>query len=143
MCEPQNRMTSDKFIAWPMEQPDSEHYELAGGEIVATAPERSVHALTKFQVARPSADAIDAGSLPCQVYRSRSAGRRDTGLKLAGYFRLPSVRHYLILRTEDRTIVHHQRDDCGTIHTRIVQEGPIILNPPGITLTDCFPPGVA
>jgi hypothetical protein len=56
---------------------------------------------------------------------------------------LPSVRHYLIVRIENRTIVHHERGADDIILTRIVHEGPILLDPPGITLADCFPPGVA
>ena len=51
------------------------------------------------------------------------------------------VQHYLILKTENRTIVHHQRGADRIILTRIVREGPILLDPPGIKLTDCFPPG--
>ena len=35
------------------------------------------------------------------------------------------------------------RSEDGTILARIVREGPILLQPPGITRTDCFPPGVA
>ena len=35
------------------------------------------------------------------------------------------------------------RGEDGIILTRIVREGPILLESPGITLTDCFPPGVA
>jgi hypothetical protein len=38
---------------------------------------------------------------------------------------------------------HHERGENGIILTRIVREGPILLDPPGITLTDCFPPGAA
>lgn len=70
---------------------------------------------------------------------SPSSRARDAGAKLADYFRLPSVRHYLIARTEDRTIIHHARGDDGTIATRIVRDSPIVLDPPGITLADCFP----
>jgi Uma2 family endonuclease len=73
---------------------------------------------------------------------SPSSLARDAGAKLEDYFRLPSVRHYLILKTENRTIVHHQRGEDGIILTRIVHEGPILLDPPGINLNDCFPPGV-
>jgi Uma2 family endonuclease len=47
------------------------------------------------------------------------------------------------LRIEKRTIVHHERGENGIILTRIVRDGPIMMDPPGITLTDCFPPGVA
>jgi hypothetical protein len=48
LSEPaRNRMTSDEFIAWAMEQPETSHYELVAGEVVAMSPERSAHALTK------------------------------------------------------------------------------------------------
>jgi len=178
-------MTSDAFIAWAMEQPETKHYELFDGEILAMAPERSAHALTKANVWRRLTEAIEGGNLPCQAYPdgmaveiddhsvyepdalvrcgpplapsavklsdpiivvevlSPSTSARDVGAKLVGYFQLPSLRHYLIVRHENRTIVHHERGDDGVIVTRIVREGPIVLDPPGITLTDCFPPGVA
>lgn len=71
---------------------------------------------------------------------SPSSRARDAGAKLADYFRLPSVRHYLVVRTEDRTVIHHARSDDGAIATRIVRDAPIMLDPPGIMLTDCFPP---
>ena len=73
---------------------------------------------------------------------SPSSLARDSGAKLEDYFRLPSVRHYLIVKTENRTIIHHARGADGIILTRIVHEGPLLLDPPGIILTDCFPPGV-
>ena len=59
---------------------------------------------------------------------SPSSRARDAGAKLADYFRLPSVRHYLVVRTEDRVIIHHERGDDGVIVTRIVHAG---LDPPG------------
>ena len=71
---------------------------------------------------------------------SPSSRAGDAGAKLADYFRLPSVRHYLIVRTEDRTVIHHARDNDGAIATRIVRDAPIMLEPPGIMLADCFPP---
>jgi Uma2 family endonuclease len=69
---------------------------------------------------------------------SPSTRARDAGAKLADYFRLPSVRHCLIVRTEDRAIIHHARGEDGTIATSIVREGSIRLDPPGITLTGLF-----
>jgi Uma2 family endonuclease len=59
---------------------------------------------------------------------------RDAGAKLADYFRLPSVRHYLLVRTERRTVIHHRRGDGGDIQTRIVTAGTVDLDPPGLTL---------
>lgn len=65
----------------------------------------------------------------------------DTGLKLAGYFRLPSVRHYLVVSTETRTVLHHRRDEAGTIEVRILGEGRLMLDPPGLAIDigDLFP----
>jgi Uma2 family endonuclease len=62
---------------------------------------------------------------------SPSTGRADRGRKLADYFRLPSVAHYLIIDPDEMLVIHHQRrgDD---ILTRILREGTIALDPPGI-----------
>jgi Uma2 family endonuclease len=181
----QQRMTSDAFIAWATKQPETKHYELFDGEILAMAPERGAHALTKAHVWRRLAEAIEARDRACQAYSdgmavavdehgvyepdalvrcgpplapdavklsdpvivvevlSPSTSARDVDAKLVGYFQLPPLRHYLIVRHENRTIVHHERGDDGIIVSRIVREGPILLDPPGITLTDCFPSGAA
>jgi Uma2 family endonuclease len=68
-----------------------------------------------------------------------SSQKRDSGAKLADYFRLPSVRHYLIVKTENQTIIHHRRDDAGGISTHIIRDGAIRLDPPGLNLTGLFP----
>jgi Uma2 family endonuclease len=175
-------MTADAFIDWAMRQPEGEHYELAGGEVVAMAPERLAHARAKLHITNRLNAAIAAAGAPCEaiidgpavvidantVYEpdamvrcgaplagdtvrvsdpvivvevlSRSTKGRDTGAKLADYFRLQSVRHYLIVRAEDHVLIHHARGDDGTILTRIVRDGPIALDPPCILLTDPFPP---
>src|SRR5689334_17538431 len=62
------RMTSHEFLAWAMQRPEHERCELVYGEIVAMAPERSIHALTKFRIARRLAEAIEAKSLKCTAY---------------------------------------------------------------------------
>ena len=67
MAEPaQMHMTSDEFIAWAMEQPETEHYELIDGEVVATAPEQIGHSRTKAHVGRCLTEAIQADNLPCE-----------------------------------------------------------------------------
>ena len=175
------RMTSDEFIAWAMEQPEGQHYELAAGEVIARGRERIDHARTKMRVWRCLADAVEAAGLNWEVYPNgmvveidagtvyepdalvRAGSRlpddavklsdpvivvevvspwtraRDTGAKLVDYFRLPSVVHYLIVRTEDGALVHHARNGDGSILTRIVREGPVWLDPPGLALADLFP----
>lgn len=65
---------------------------------------------------------------------SPSTGHKDTGGKLDDYFRLPSVRHYLIVKTSNRTLIHHRRDETGELQTRILREGTLALQPPGLTL---------
>jgi Uma2 family endonuclease len=65
---------------------------------------------------------------------SPSTRARDAGAKLADYFRLISVRHYLLVQTERRTVVHHRRGDDDAIATRIVTGGAIALDPPGLSL---------
>jgi Uma2 family endonuclease len=65
---------------------------------------------------------------------SPSSAARDMAAKLADYFSLPSVRHYLILGNERRTIIHHRRGRDGAIETRLVSSGKIDLAPPGIVL---------
>ncbi len=68
---------------------------------------------------------------------------RDHGLKLAGYFSVPSVAHYLILDPERRSAMHHERGEGGAIETRILTEGPVRLDPPGLALfvEEFFAPG--
>ena len=56
----------------------------------------------------------------------------DTGLKLVGYFQVPSIRHYLIVRADRRAVVHHGRRGDGGIETRLLTAGSIMLDPPGI-----------
>ena len=76
---------------------------------------------------------------------SRSTRRIDSGAKLAGYFNVASVRHYIVVDADRRVIVHHQKTDEGPIRTAIVREGVLALSPPGIELAlgDIFPDSAA
>ena len=58
----------------------------------------------------------------------------DTGAKLAAYFSLASVRHYLIVDTDKRVAIHHHRDGKGEIGVRILADGQLSLDPPGLTI---------
>ena len=55
----------------------------------------------------------------------------DTSAKLIGYFKLPSVAHYLIFDPDGRTLTHHTRE--GTAN--VLEGGPLRLEPPGLDLT--------
>ena len=65
---------------------------------------------------------------------SPSTRHIDASKKLAGYFRLPSVAHYLIVDPTEPLILHHTRGTDDTILTHIVREGAIKLDPPGLEL---------
>jgi Uma2 family endonuclease len=174
------RMTADEFIAWALQQPEGQRYELVGGVVVGMAPERAGHARAKHRVCQKLIEAIHAAGVSCEALPdgmsvrvdadtvfepdalvrcgppldddtvevadpiiivevvSPSSVKRDSGSKLEGYFQLPSLRHYLIVTMRNRAIIHHHRDDAGTITTRIIRDGAIRLDPPGIELNGLF-----
>ena len=65
---------------------------------------------------------------------SPSTHKVDTTQKLGDCFRIPSVRHYLIVNTSRRTVVHHERLADGIIRTGLAAAGSLALDPPGIEL---------
>jgi Uma2 family endonuclease len=65
---------------------------------------------------------------------SPSTRRIDAARKLAGYFSLPSVHHYLIVDPESLPVIHHGRQDDGTILTRLLSEGMLRFDPPGLEI---------
>jgi Uma2 family endonuclease len=68
---------------------------------------------------------------------------RDLRDKLQGYFRVPSVQHYLIADPDTRVVIHHARGHGDVVATRIVSEGSILLDPPGLALALAAVFGVA
>ena len=80
-------------------------------------------------------DAIEASD-PVIVVEVVSPSSRgiDKGAKLASYFSPPSVRHYLIVDTEKRVVIHHHLVEDGRIESRFLRNGPLALDPPGLTI---------
>jgi Uma2 family endonuclease len=66
----------------------------------------------------------------------------DHGIKVQGYFSLPSLAHYLILDADRRVVIHHSRGEGDRIVTRFVSEGALPLDPPGLVVevADLFGP---
>jgi Uma2 family endonuclease len=64
---------------------------------------------------------------------SPSTAHTDTSAKLIGYFRLPSVQHYLVVDPDDRSVTHHARSSEGAIEARTLATGLLTLDPPGLT----------
>ncbi len=84
----------------------------------------------------PMADDAIAAPNPVIVVEVLSPGTAstDTGGKLAGYFRVPSVMHYLIVHPTRRVVTHHRRIGSSSIETLVVVNGPITMDPPGIVV---------
>lgn len=79
---------------------------------------------------------LDAIEIPNPVIvvevLSPSTAADDHGVKLDGYFSLPSVEHYLILDPDRRVMIHHKRGQAGAIETRILRDGLVRFDPPGL-----------
>lgn len=169
-----HRLSRAEFHRWTEAQTRG-RYERVNGEVVAMAPERSVHARLKARIWRALDREIAALGLPCEAMPdgmtveidqdtdyepdalincgppipddamvapnpvvivevlSPSTAGVDAGGKLADYFRLPSVLHYLLVRPGRREIIHHRRVD-DRIETKVICEGFVELDPPGIRL---------
>ena len=80
-------------------------------------------------------DALEVPSpvIVVEVVSPSSIGR-DSNAKLDGYFRIASVRHYLVVDTKSRRVVHYRRDDDGEPVVSLVSGHTLALDPPGIEL---------
>lgn len=89
----------------------------------------------------PDAIVIDNPLIVVEVLSPATAAV-DHGIKLQGYFSLPSLAHYLILDADRRVVIHHRRGEGDQIVTRFVSEGSLTLAPPGlvIEIADLFGP---
>ena len=169
-------MTREAFHRWAEAQPRG-RFERVGGEVVAMAPERWIHASVKARIWRALDREITDRGLPCQAapdgmtvevgddtdyepdalvncgppmaddatvapspiviviveVLSPSTASIDASGKLADYFLVPSVQHYLLVRPARREFIHHRRLGDG-IETRVLRDGVVVLDPPGIEL---------
>ncbi|TDR95898.1 Uma2 family endonuclease [Enterovirga rhinocerotis] len=66
---------------------------------------------------------------------SPSTAYRDASAKLAGYFRVAALHHYLIVDPGRRLVIHHSRGVQDVIETRLLAEGDLVLDPPGLTVS--------
>jgi Uma2 family endonuclease len=67
---------------------------------------------------------------------SPSSERQDRLNTFEGHFRVDSLRHYIIVHLGLRRVIHHRCPAPGAIiETRILAESPVVLDPPGLTLS--------
>ncbi len=65
---------------------------------------------------------------------SPSTRHIDKSSKLADYFTVPSLHHYLIVDLNKRHVLHYQRQAAGGALVRVIKDGQIKLDPPGISI---------
>jgi Uma2 family endonuclease len=65
---------------------------------------------------------------------SPTTSHTDTSAKLIGYFKLPSVHHYLIIDPDASVVAHHLRAADGSVSGHTVTSGTIRLDPPGLSI---------
>ncbi len=62
---------------------------------------------------------------------SPTTAHTDTSAKLIGYFKLPSVAHYLVVDPDARMVTHYARNAAA----QVLASGRLRLDPPGLDLT--------
>lgn len=72
---------------------------------------------------------------------SPSSAKRDLTDKLAGYFQVPSILHYLVVDPGEQELIWYRRSGDALAPPQTLREGSLRLEPPGIelALTDIFP----
>jgi Uma2 family endonuclease len=66
---------------------------------------------------------------------SPSSIKRDLTDKVTGYFKVPSIVHYLVCDPEDKAIIRHRRATGGGLEPPdVLYTGTLKLNPPGISI---------
>ena len=71
---------------------------------------------------------------------SPSTARKDLTVKLAGYFDVPTIDHYVIADWEACELIHYRRAGNDISRPAILSSGVLLLDPPGIeiAITDVF-----
>jgi Uma2 family endonuclease len=82
---------------------------------------------------KPKNMVLDAPLIVVEVV-SPSSERVDTRDKVAEYFSVPSIQHYLIVDPFTRIVTHHTRTASGDTAQHEAVSGEIDLTPPGMTV---------
>jgi Uma2 family endonuclease len=65
---------------------------------------------------------------------SPSTRNLDKTAKLADYFRVPGLSHYLIVDLGRRHVLHYRRQPDGAIMVAIVKDSEVVCDPPGVAI---------
>jgi Uma2 family endonuclease len=91
-------------------------------------PDASVQCGVKL---KPRSMVLKAPLIVVEVI-SPSSEQGDLTARLIDYLSVPSIRHYLVVLPEKRSVLHHMRNDQGSWFTYIGRDGDLVLDPPGI-----------
>jgi Uma2 family endonuclease len=72
---------------------------------------------------------------PLIVVEVSSPGMGVSASDYIGCLSVPTIHHYLISVLKKRAVIHHQRSGHGTFDTRIMKDGDIVLDPPGLSVS--------
>jgi Uma2 family endonuclease len=88
----------------------------------------------------PEAREVPAPVIVVEVL-SPSTALHDAHRKFVGYFSRPGVAHYLTINPRDKSLAHFRRAGGGVIETRVLYDGLLRLDPPGLELdvAELFP----
>jgi len=110
---------------------------LVGGQglIVKAGPRTAFEPdIVVFEGPMGDRDIITAAPLIVFEVLSPSTERKDLTVKLAGYFNVPSINHYVIVDWEERELIHYQRAGNDISRPAILSSGVLHLDPPGIEI---------
>ena len=87
----------------------------------------------------PNALALPRPLIVVEVVSPTTKGT-DFGDKVTEYFSVATVRHYLIVDADERTVFHFRRSEAGSIESEQRRKGWISFDPPGfrIAVEDLF-----
>ncbi len=112
--------------------------EVFGDGMAVRIGERTVHepdAMLRLGPRLPDNDILVLDPVVVVEVVSPSTGPVDTSTKLVNYMSLPSVAHYLVVRTPERLVLHYSRGPEGNPVLATVRDGAIVLDPPGLSLS--------
>jgi Uma2 family endonuclease len=106
------------------------------GLAVAIDEETSYEPDALVNCGHPVADSTMVAPNPVIVVEVLSPSTRhlDKTVKVADYFRIPSLCHYLIIDLARRHVLHYRRQAAALAAVAIVKDGEIALDPPGISV---------
>ena len=112
------------------------------GPAVVTGPHKTREPDASVQcggVDDPTSLALDRPLIVVEVI-SPTSEQDDRRTKFAEYFSVATIRHYLIVDGDQRTVLHHRRSEDGSIETKTLHDGWIDLDPPGfkVAVEDLF-----